>query len=156
MLYLHELKQDNDKMMRLARRQLLCKEDVFFKDPCDVAIFARDILKTQELANEQMFVFCTSSAMQIIGVVRVSIGGIDSAVVPIDKIFQSALLMNVRAIIVMHNHPSGNCAPSEEDESVTKRLIQAGNIIGVPVLDHVVVGGTKYYSMCSRESKFIK
>lgn len=61
--------------------------------------------------------------------------------------FQKALLANAVNIIMIHNHPSGNCSPSPEDIKVTKRMIEAGNIIGVEVFDHVIVSETSYYSL---------
>lgn len=68
--------------------------------------------------------------------------------VSVRDVFQAALLCNAASIFVLHNHPSGDPTPSTEDKKVTKTLIQAGELMEVPLLDHVIVGESgKYYSM---------
>ena len=67
--------------------------------------------------------------------------------VGIREIFQKALLAKAVSIIVLHNHPSGNSQPSAEDINVTKRMVEAGKIIGVEVLDHLIIGDGEYTSL---------
>lgn len=69
-----------------------------------------------------------------------------SAVFP-REIFKNVLMKNAQSVLFGHNHPSGICDPSKEDIAITRRLIEAGNIFNISVLDHVIVGGTNYYSM---------
>ena len=71
----------------------------------------------------------------------VSIGDIDQAQIPIQNIFKAAILSNSKSCLVLHNHPSGSLEPSQADLSVTKRMVEAGNIIGIPVTDHIIVAG---------------
>ena len=66
--------------------------------------------------------------------------------------FKSAILSNADGIILLHNHPSGSCAPSREDCRVTKRLMEAGELMGIPVKDHVIVAGNEYYSFLENEN----
>ena len=71
----------------------------------------------------------------------VSIGDVNQAHVPIQNVFKSAILSNASSIMMFHNHPSGSVNASREDIDVTKRLIEAGKIMNIPVLDHIIVGG---------------
>jgi DNA repair protein RadC len=73
-------------------------------------------------------------------VFEISHGSVNSSVVGVREIFQKALLANAVNIIMVHNHPSGDCTPSREDVEITKRMVEAGKILGVGVLDHLVIG----------------
>ncbi len=77
----------------------------------------------------------------------ISIGSLSSSVVHGREVFKAAILANASGIILAHNHPSGELKPSQEDILLTKRLAQAGDILGITVLDHVIVGsGEDYFS----------
>ena len=71
----------------------------------------------------------------------VSIGDIDQAQIPIQNIFKSGILSNAKSLLAIHNHPSGSLVPSQADLSVTRRMVEAGWIMGIPVTDHIVVAG---------------
>ena len=71
----------------------------------------------------------------------VSIGDVNQAHVPIQNVFKSAILSNAASIMMFHNHPSGSTHASKEDIEVTKKLIEAGRIMNIPVLDHIIVAG---------------
>ena len=92
---------------------------------------------------------CMNTKNRIIGVFEISHGTVNSSVVGAREIFQKALLANAVHIILMHNHPSGDPSPSFEDIAITEKLMEAGKIIGVEVLDHLVIGDT-YVSIKSR------
>jgi DNA repair protein RadC len=72
----------------------------------------------------------------------VSIGILDGALIHPREVFKAAITANAAAIIVAHNHPSGDLKPSGQDAEVTRRLRKAGEILGIPVVDHVIVGPT--------------
>jgi DNA repair protein RadC len=65
-------------------------------------------------------------------------------------VFRDALLANAAAIVLAHNHPSGDPEPSRDDELVTRRLVRAGELVGVDVLDHLVVAGERWISLARR------
>ena len=73
-------------------------------------------------------------------------GSVDEASVHVREVIARAIALGATALIIVHNHPSGDPAPSPEDRRVTDRLKRAGELLGIPVLDHVVVGREKYYS----------
>ncbi|MEN6326860.1 MAG: DNA repair protein RadC [Syntrophomonas sp.] len=80
----------------------------------------------------------------------VSIGGLHSSIVHPREVFKTAVKKSAASIILVHNHPSGDPAPSTEDIEVSKRLIEAGKIMGIEVLDHVIIGESKYCSLKER------
>jgi DNA repair protein RadC len=77
---------------------------------------------------------------RIIGVFEVSHGTVNASLVTPREAFQKALLANAVSVIFMHNHPSGDCTASRQDIEITNRLVEAGKIIGIDVLDHIIVG----------------
>jgi DNA repair protein RadC len=83
----------------------------------------------------------------LIGVETVSIGSITASTTTPRDIFKSAILANAVAIIVCHNHPSGELIPSKNDIEITKQLIAAGDILGIKVLDHIIVSNQGYRSL---------
>jgi DNA repair protein RadC len=76
----------------------------------------------------------------------VSTGSLDASIVHPREVFKAAVVANAAAIILVHNHPSGDYQPSKEDHEVTERLAAAGKILGIQVLDHVIIGSGGYYS----------
>lgn len=85
----------------------------------------------------------------------VSIGTIDSAPADIANIFKSAILSNSASIILMHNHPSGSCIPSNDDINMTNRLIVAGQLMNIRVLDHIIVGGQNGETFSMRDHHLV-
>ena len=83
----------------------------------------------------------------LIGVETVSIGSIVSSNITPRDVFKSAILANACAIIICHNHPSGSLEPSNEDIEITKQLIEAGELLGIKVLDHLIVSNQGYKSL---------
>lgn len=81
-----------------------------------------------------------------LGIRTISTGGVSGTVADPKMIFQAALLANSSAIILLHNHPSGNLNPSEADKSLTKKIKQAGTFLEIPVLDHMIITDEGYYS----------
>jgi DNA repair protein RadC len=86
---------------------------------------------------------------RIICVDIVSVGSLNQSIVHPREVFKTALLSSATAIILMHNHPSGDPSPSSEDLEVTRRLREVGDLLGIKVLDHIIIGST-YYSFVER------
>ncbi|NLB89411.1 MAG: DNA repair protein RadC [Syntrophomonadaceae bacterium] len=77
----------------------------------------------------------------------ISIGGLHSSIVHPREVFKEAVKNSAASIILVHNHPSGDPSPSSEDIEITKRLIDAGNLMGIPILDHIIIGDNIYTSL---------
>ncbi len=87
---------------------------------------------------------------RLLEVVTVSVGSVDHTFMSPREVFRDALLANASAIVLAHNHPSGDPEPSGDDQRVTARLVRAGELVGVEVLDHLVVGGSRWISLARR------
>jgi DNA repair protein RadC len=87
---------------------------------------------------------------RVLDTVTVSIGSLDRTFMAPREILRDALLANAAALVVAHNHPSGDPEPSDDDERVTRRLVSAGRAVGIEVLDHLVVGGDRWVSLARR------
>lgn len=110
------------------------------KSPEDAVNVGKGFMRIHEEPEEYMYMICMNTKNKIIGVFEISHGSVNSSIVSPREVFQKALLANAVSIIVMHNHPSGDPTPSREDVEVTKRLAEAGKIVGVEVLDHIIIG----------------
>lgn len=83
---------------------------------------------------------------EVISVETVSIGTLNASLVHPREVFNPAIRKSSNAVLLFHNHPSGNTSPSQEDRKLTARLVEAGKLLGIEVLDHIVVGENAYYS----------
>ena len=97
---------------------------------------------------EEVFILITLNTKNIVtGYFEVHRGTINSSLVHPREVFKRALLNNANSIMVAHNHPSGDPNPSKEDIQITERLKEAGNLLGINLLDHIIVGEDKYISL---------
>lgn len=99
--------------------------------------------------KEQCVVLLLNTRYGIKGHALVSLGSLNESIVHPREVFRPAVVMGAYCIVVMHNHPTGDPSPSQADHSLTRRLREAGEILGVKLLDHVIVGGAagvRYYS----------
>lgn len=97
--------------------------------------------------RERMLSVMLNSKNHLIGVETVSIGSICRSIVLPRDIFKSAILANAASIVLCHNHPSGDTVPSAEDIGVTKVLVEAGDLLGIKVFDHLIVSHRGYKSL---------
>ena len=103
-------------------------------------------LKLEDLPHEEFWVMLLNRANKVIDTKLVGRGGVSSTVVDSKVIFSFALESLASGIILGHNHPSGNLKPSNSDIRLTKKIVDAGKIMEVPVLDHIIVGDNDYFS----------
>ncbi len=116
--------------------------------PQDAATYLMDRLRF--LRKEHFVTLHLDTKHQIVGEEVVSVGSLNASIVHPREIFKTALKRSAAAVICAHNHPSGDPTPSEEDIQVTQRLVAAGKILGVEVLDHIVIGDKRYISLRER------
>ena len=103
-------------------------------------------LKLEDLPHEEFWIVLLNRANKVIDTKLVGRGGVSSTVVDSKVIFSFALESLASGIILAHNHPSGNLKPSNSDIRLTKKIVDAGKIMEVPVLDHIIVGDNDYFS----------
>jgi DNA repair protein RadC len=113
-------------------------------NPRDTALSLMTLL--QDEPSEVFAILCVSTKHRVIAYHEVSRGTLDSVLVHPREVFKAALLANAAAIVATHVHPSGDPTPSPDDVAITRRLAAAGEILGVPLLDHIIIGDGRYYS----------
>ena len=87
---------------------------------------------------------------KIICIDTISIGSLTSSIVHPREVFKSVLLSSAASIAIVHNHPSGTPEPSTDDINITRKLREAGNFLGIPVIDHVIIGNGSYISLLEK------
>lgn len=100
--------------------------------------------------KERFVIVCLNSANKIIRHEIISIGNLNSSIVHPREIFKTALENNAASIILLHNHPSGNPEPSNEDIIITKKVVEAGKMMDIPVFDHIILAGNNYTSFVEK------
>ncbi|ACX52636.1 DNA repair protein RadC [Ammonifex degensii KC4] len=99
------------------------------------------------LEQEEFRVILLDTKNQLLGIETVAVGGLNSAGVLPREVFRAAVRRSACALILVHNHPSGDPTPSGEDLALTRRLVQAGDLLGIEVLDHLIIGDNCYVSL---------
>lgn len=134
--------------IQMVKEKSLLYETNKITTPSDAYEIAKKFLEGAD--REHFAVMCLDTKNKVNALNTVSIGTLNSSLVHPREVFKPAILANSAAIILVHNHPSGDPTPSQEDLAVTKRLSEAGQIIGIQVLDHVIIGDERYVSLQER------
>lgn len=101
----------------------------------------------QWMNREYVMLLNLNAQNQVLNASVINIGGLDHALVSVPEIFKTALLANANSFLMLHNHPSGKCIPSQEDLMITKRIQEAGKLLDVACLGHIIIGRGSYYSI---------
>lgn len=138
------------KMRLLATMELLKRLDenckvTIIHEPGDVARYAMPRYRHEN--KEHFCVMSLNTKNKIIGFDNIATGTLSMAPVHPREVFEVAIKRHAASIILLHNHPSGDPSPSREDISVTQRLVKAGKIMDIPVLDHIVIGDNRFISI---------
>ena len=135
---------------------IITEKEKQIKNQDDIVEIMQAILKAEhetDVMKEHLWVIGMNNKNIIQYIELVSLGNLTSSVVSPREVFRFAISKAVASIILCHNHPAGDPAPSGEDANVTKRLLECGDILGIRVLDHIILGRDTHYSF--RESSAI-
>ena len=116
-------------------------------NPKDIYDLVNYLFKASSMCEEHMYIITLNQKNKVIGIFDSSHGTLSEATVHPREIFIRAILCQSSSIICVHNHPSGNSRPSSNDIECTTRISKAGNIIGINLLDHIIVGDGEFTSM---------
>lgn len=130
--YRLELIQESAKLYDCERKGIC--------SPKQAADAFEEVFGVTRLPEEQVSLFCLDSKNNVVAAHVVAQGSLNKAVIHPREVYKRALLSNAANIIICHNHPSGDCAPSKEDEYITQRLKEVGELIGIELLDHLIIG----------------
>ena len=130
----------------LGKRQDLEPElkDFDIKDPQSIVKAIRAGIKDK--AKEHFKLILLNTRNKIIGISTISIGSINASIVHPREVFKDAIMHNAYSVVLAHNHPSGDSEPSEDDLTITKRLVDAGKILGIEVIDHIIITKNGFFS----------
>ncbi|MFF3100946.1 JAB domain-containing protein [Viridibacillus arvi] len=137
------------KRVDIVRVQLVKEKSLLYsnrtvRSPQNGAELFREFLG--EVDREHFLVMCLNTKNEPTHLNTVHIGSLNASIVHPREVIKPAILSNAASIMVCHNHPSGNCEPSPEDIEVTKRLQEVGEIVGIELLDHIILGEGSYLS----------
>ena len=132
----------------LVREGSVSNSNNHIRTPQDVM----DVLSTEydNAVVEMAQMLALDTKNKIIGIFTISTGSLNASIIHPRDIFQRAILSNAASVILAHNHPSGDPTPSSEDTELTKKLVDAGKILDIPILDQVVIGDGKFVSLKER------
>jgi DNA repair protein RadC len=136
--------------LELGRRLLLTSPNdrPTVRSPGDAA--ALIMLDMAALEQEHMRVLLLDTRNRVIAITEVYKGSLNTSMIRVAELFRDAIRQNCAAVILAHNHPSGDPTPSPEDIAVTKQVVEAGKLLDIEVLDHLVIGQQRYVSLKER------
>ena len=136
------------ELSRRIQSQSKWYSDKKISSPGEVADIFIPLLKDE--LKERFIVVCLNSANKIIKYEVISVGNLNSSIVHPREVFKVAIENNSASIILIHNHPSGNSDPSNEDISITKKIVETGTIMSIPVFDHIIIAGKNFTSFVEK------
>ncbi|MCC0663417.1 JAB domain-containing protein [Clostridioides sp. ZZV15-6597] len=137
--------------VKLVKEKDLFVNNIHIKEPKDSYKVISNFLDNPD--REHFIILGLSTNNKICVISTISIGTLNSSLVHPREVFKIAILSNCSKIIISHNHPSGDCTPSPDDEIITNRLIHAGDLLGIHILDHIIVSNKSYFSF--QENKLL-
>lgn len=147
--------------MKIIKNRLIMVKDKeiefeTIKNVSSVYKFLIEKLELDKEPEEVAVMLALDNKLNIVSCCDISRGDLSTAMLNPREVYKRALLSNAKGIIIAHNHPSGECEPSVEDQLITNQLKEAGNMIGIDLYDHIIVGNEKYYSFFEENPKLIK
>ena len=136
--------------LELGRRVLQADtgEQPLVHSPADAANLL--MYEMMNLTQEQLRVILLNTRNRVIGIPTVYVGSLNTSVVRLAEVFKPAIVNNAAAVIVAHNHPSSDPSPSPEDINVTRSMVKTGEMLSIPLLDHIILGRNRFVSLKER------
>ena len=132
--------------MEIGRRRMASMRPVTVQIVSSRDVFLRFVDRLSDLPHEEFWILLLRRSNHVLAEIKISSGGLAGTVADPKIIFGRALALRAAAIVLIHNHPSGNHIPSTSDKSLTNNMREAGKFLDLPVLDHIIVAGKQYVS----------
>lgn len=134
-----------------------CSSISCLDSPANIVSMMQLMYDAERLPEEHVWMLALNNQLKLIGTFEVVHGLVDKCIISPREIFIRACLSGASAIVMVHNHPSGTLIPSEEDDDFTKKTRDAGRLMGIQLIDHIIIGAyTGYYSYRSAENSILK
>ena len=124
--------------------------------PETVVATMNDALSLENEAQEVLACVYLNTKNHVAGIVEVGRGTVNASLASPREIFKGALLHNASALIIVHNHPSGDDTPSREDLNLTQRMCKVGKLMDIPVLDHIIIAGNSHISLREKNPEYFR
>ncbi len=128
------------------------EERVSIHSPQDAAALVQ--YEMSALVQEHLWVLVLDTRNRVLAIEKLYVGSLNASTVRVAEVFKPAIQRNAASLVVVHNHPSGDPTPSPEDVALTRALVQAGKLLDIEVLDHLVIGAARYASLKERGMGF--
>ena len=136
--------------MELGRRLLISSPDARPQITCPADAANLLLLEMSSLEQEHLRTMLLDTKNRVLDSPTIYVGNVNSSIIRVSEIFREAIRANATALIVAHNHPSGDPTPSPEDVQVTRAIVEAGGLLGIEVLDHLIIGHQRFTSLKER------
>ena len=127
----------------VRRRRRTTRETI--QSPRAAADLLRPLVRDQD--REAFYGVYLDTRNHVLAVEMISLGSLNASIVHPREVFKPALRLSAASLLVVHNHPSGDPDPSEDDLAITRRLREVGEVLGIPLIDHVILGKADYFSL---------
>ena len=138
-------KRINIVSIKMVKESSFLYQTRTISSPKDAYEMIKDQL--QDLDREQFIIACLNTKNEPTNISVVSVGTLNKAIVHPREVFKTAILSNAASIMAFHNHPSGETTPSQQDIQLTNRLVGAGELLGIKLLDHLIIGDGAFTSL---------
>ena len=138
-------KRINIVSIKMVKESSFLYQTRTISSPKDAYEMIREQLK--DLDREQFIIACLNTKNEPTNISVVAVGTLNKAIVHPREVFKTAILSNAASIMAFHNHPSGNTEPSQQDIKLTNRLYEAGELLGIKLLDHLIIGDGTFTSL---------
>lgn len=149
-------------MLDEERKNILVKEDSCnypniraIDGPEKIAELLNGVFHAEDLSEEHMWLLAVDTKCKVIGTFEIGHGTVKNCLLSPREVFVRACLCGASCIMLAHNHPSGEETPSKEDNNITRKIAEAGRLMDIPLLDHVIIGKGEYYSYAEEESIYL-
>lgn len=147
----YKTKKDENGLAYLVKENATNYQEGYMTSPESITRMLNAVFEMDKETEEYMYLLCFNTKMKLLGVFELSHGIVNASLISPREVFQKALLCNASNIVIAHNHPSGDTAPSECDVTVTKTIKEAGKLMNVPLLDSLIIGDNCFYSFKEKQ-----
>lgn len=147
----YEAVLSEDNRTTLVKEKAVNYKAEKMNNPNEIAQMMQKLLHLGELAEEHCYIIALDNSCKMLGIFFISKGTVNASLITPREIYIRALLAGAVQIILCHNHPSGESAPSEQDIKITKTLAKAGELLHINFADHIIIGGNTYFSFKEAE-----
>lgn len=147
------LREEESRRITLQVKETFECEHKTFHSADDIYRMMNEVFRLKEKAEEYVYMLAFDIKIQMFGVFEISHGTFDSSFVDMKSVFTRALHVGASCIILVHNHPSGNLEPSKDDILVTERMKEAGKLLGIELMDHLIVGKDGFKSILNYDNR---